>query len=701
VLVTLVGRRLADVKAPIAVMGCFNDHVLFGQNFQFDQRIGGLVHTVLEQKLLGAELGAMSCLPLTRLSRALAEAAKAGVGPEGTGRHGVGVRYLLCVSLGEVAHFSLNDYRFVFMKALMAVKLLGCDSFAVALVNAARVSYRPERTLQAIFDGFADAFDRYGLVRDTVRGSGWFAPVRLFLAEPDFERFHRLEEALRHFESGGDPGLRIRVEAKSPPRARRQAEPPPPDLAEAEGQEPVLRFSISMESGRGAAEFQATAAGPADAGAPSTAAALLVPRSRRRVFRCSASTESAVIPVRLQEVDEYLVRRLQERMVGSGNLAEQERFGQLMASYFLPEDFVRQIDGQTPVTLAVDTTTAVYPWEMAAVPIDREIRFLGADVGLTRQFSMLAAQPGVVPPINNRLDLLLIADPAPRRDGLDLPKAREEGYALVRTLARARKVWGSRIDIRATIRIGSVDDWDPAGDDRLREALREVVDEVSADGKPLSPEDRARADAEIALAARCDPVEVLSLLLTRQFDVVHFAGHGVYDPDRDNMGWVFNRECVLSADEIFRVRQVPRLVFANACRSSQIRDGADPTPAYSAQNASLAEAFFLRGIENYLGAAWPVDDEAARQFAVAFYSLAMGIDPGSYPRPATLMEAVRGARAALLGPFRGPGARQDGGGSSALATWGAYQHYGKGTSRLIDENVTGESDLDDLRRDGG
>jgi hypothetical protein len=65
VLVTLVGRKLSEVRFPIAVIGCFNDHVLSGQNFQIDRRLGGLVHAVLEQKLLGSQLGEMTCLPLT------------------------------------------------------------------------------------------------------------------------------------------------------------------------------------------------------------------------------------------------------------------------------------------------------------------------------------------------------------------------------------------------------------------------------------------------------------------------------------------------------------------------------------------------------------------------------------------------------------------------------------------------------------
>jgi CHAT domain-containing protein len=39
--------------------------------------------------------------------------------------------------------------------------------------------------------------------------------------------------------------------------------------------------------------------------------------------------------------------------------------------------------------------------------------------------------------------------------------------------------------------------------------------------------------------------------------------------------------------------------------------------------AGLAEAFFECGIQNYIGAAWPVDDEPAVEFAKVFYKNAL------------------------------------------------------------------------------
>jgi hypothetical protein len=62
---------------------------------------------------------------------------------------------------------------------------------------------------------------------------------------------------------------------------------------------------------------------------------------------------------------------------------------------------------------------------------------------------------------------------------------------------------------------------------------------------------------------------------------------------------VFARDCFLSASEIFRVRQVPRLVFANACFSAVTTDLTEQC----GQLVGLAQAFFAHGIPNFIGAA--------------------------------------------------------------------------------------------------
>jgi len=122
-------------------------------------------------------------------------------------------------------------------------------------------------------------------------------------------------------------------------------------------------------------------------------------------------------------------------------------------------------------------------------------------------------------------------------------------------------------------------------------------------------------------AIECDPVEILALILNDEFDIIHFAGHGVFDEKTPACSaWVFGKDCIISVREICRARRVLRLVFANACFSSAVTQGKALTAAeMNRQLAGLAEAFFERGITNDIGSGWPVEDRHAVTFAKVFY----------------------------------------------------------------------------------
>ena len=281
----------------------------------------------------------------------------------------------------------------------------------------------------------------------------------------------------------------------------------------------------------------------------------------------------------------------------------------------MPEDFQDMID-MTPLTLIVDRSTAAFPWEMAAFERHGKIIFYGPGRQLTRQFrTTLSGAPGLIaPPIPNRLRVLVIADPAPEAD-LQLPGAREEGRAVVKILQTMKE--SQNLDVTIEQRIG---------------------------------------------ADECDPVELLALILSEEFDLIHYSGHGDFDEKNPSKsGWIFGKENILSSRDIFRARRVPRLIFANACFSGVIRSGKPFTLQESNRNlAGLAQAFFERGVQNYIGTGWPVDDAAALEFAKVFYREALsGNELGS---------SLSKAREAIL---------------ISGSTWGAYQHYGQATAKLI------------------
>lgn len=127
---------------------------------------------------------------------------------------------------------------------------------------------------------------------------------------------------------------------------------------------------------------------------------------------------------------------------------------------------------------------------------------------------------------------------------------------------------------------------------------------------------------------------------------------------------------LLTANELYRVDRIPKFVFSNACES-----GITPERAQERNDKlapSFAEAFFGRGVANFVCTAWPVDDAAARTFALTVYSGLLGIDLAAVGTPTQdskrdalpMHQAMQQARLATARTANG------------RTTWGAYQHYG-------------------------
>jgi hypothetical protein len=229
---------------------------------------------------------------------------------------------------------------------------------------------------------------------------------------------------------------------------------------------------------------------------------------------------------------------------------------------------------------------------------------------------------------------------------------------------------------------------DPAEDAPLPGAEEEGI--VVADLFEQFNTLHAQSDNRIEVVRLFGPREatrtaVLRQLMLRSYDVLHFAGHCVYDKDDPSAsGWIFSHGERLSVNELNRIDRIPSFVFSNACESGITPDRSGERSAELAP--SFAEAFFARGVSNFVCTAWPVDDLAAREFALQLYEGLLGItrvtqqaddqDPLAYhyqqriPKP--MHAAMRDARQAIAAPpydFR---------------TWGAYQHYGNPYFRFFE-----------------
>ncbi|MCB0183397.1 MAG: CHAT domain-containing protein, partial [Caldilineaceae bacterium] len=361
-------------------------------------------------------------------------------------------------------------------------------------------------------------------------------------------------------------------------------------------------------------------------------------------YRFGAITQNAAIPEREIALDPKLVMDANDELAAESDASRQLRLGQFLHLLLIPQDLRDELTGSAPLIMLLDATTARIHWELLAQleplsaaymePTDeaRQSCFLGAGRGFTRQLRTTFAPPPEPPPPPKRiLRVLVVADPAV---DAHLPGAEEEGIAVADLFERFNLVTDTPNRVEVMRLFGP------------REATR---------------------------------TSVLRHLMMRSYDVLHFAGHCVYDKENPTAsGWIFSNGERLTANEFRRIDRVPKFIFSNACESGI-------TPDRSGERAvalapTLAESFFERGVSNFVCTAWPVDDRAARDFALTLYAHLLGLhangaaegaqkhlsDINSYQAAASqpIYRSMQAARLAILEP------------PNDIRTWGSYQHYG-------------------------
>lgn len=386
-------------------------------------------------------------------------------------------------------------------------------------------------------------------------------------------------------------------------------------------------------------------------------------------YRFGAITDHASIPEREIPLDPALVRSANDELAAEANLQRQVDLGQFMQRLLIPADLRSQLSTNAPLVMMLDQQTARIHWELLAqsdlsgeqgerlATEEQHLRFLGTSRGFTRQLrTIYAPPPEPPPPAQRQLRVLVVADPA---EDAHLPGAEEEGIAVADlfeqfNIVHAHSSTKNRVEV---VRL-----FGP------REATRTTV---------------------------------LRHLMTRTYDVLHFAGHCTYDKANPAAsGWIFSKGERLSAYEFTRVDRSPAFVFSNACESGI-------TPARSDERSvdlapSFAESFFARGVTNFVCTAWPVDDRAARDFALTLYGALLGLEPTKCAverpiqsmggpsllnsttfqpvSPLAMHQAMMRARRTIAEP------------PSDIRTWGAYQHYGNPYFRFFNPAGMGDAE---------
>lgn len=400
---------------------------------------------------------------------------------------------------------------------------------------------------------------------------------------------------------------------------------------------------------------------------------------RGNTYRFGAITTGASIPEREIPLDPVLVHKANEELSAEADPRRQLELGEFMERLLFPEDLRSQLSSTAPLIMMLDNATARIHWEMLAQSdllsstnansdprIDEpQHSFLGTSRGFTRQLRTVhALPPDPPPPGQRRVRVLVVADPAA---DAHLPGAEEEGIAVADLFERFNIVHGHTGNSIDVVRL-------------------------------FGPYEATRTT-------------VLRHLMMRTYDVLHFAGHCVYDRENPVMsGWIFSNGERLSAYELSRLDRSPSLVFSNACESGITSSHAGKRSVELAP--SFAESFFARGVSNFVCTAWPVEDRSARLFAITLYGYLLGLesDPDNEEsgrfrlseyrgvRPLPMYQAMQKARQLIAVP------------PNDTRTWGAYQHYGNPYFRLFEpasmlasslpqSNVTkggnsGTSDLD-------
>src|SRR5581483_10182472 len=159
--------------------------------------------------------------------------------------------------------------------------------------------------------------------------------------------------------------------------------------------------------------------------------------------------------------------------------------------------------------------------------------------------------------------------------------------------------------------------------------------------------------------------DVSQQLDTVYYDVLHYAGHAVYDPLRPELGGLVLQGATLTAQDLATRVYLPRLVFANACGSAQTGAGPGEPLAALPPTLDLVAGLLRVGVRAFLGSMWPVRDAPAGTFARAFYQALVANDPDDPTVRLPVGKAVRRAREAVVAEH-----------GEDEPAWAAYALYG-------------------------
>jgi tetratricopeptide (TPR) repeat protein/pimeloyl-ACP methyl ester carboxylesterase len=345
-----------------------------------------------------------------------------------------------------------------------------------------------------------------------------------------------------------------------------------------------------------------------------------------------ARVEMRTQPIQRQSVEPFLKAMTRDTSVDA-------KVGRTLFELLLPREFKVHAPDNQDLVLIVDEGTAIYPWELLEYASHDGDEPMAKNSGLIRQLASHDSDQTIV--CHNRR-ALVIGDPLLNdEDFIELPGARSEALA-------------------------------------VKELLIDSGYELPQGGAMIQPTGS----------------EILTALMTDNYQILHLAGHGVVDyplPAEKVLnkdfhctgeqeptlvtGMVIGKHHFLTPVEIRQMPTTPAFVFINCCHlgSTDVK-GRKYQDQPNKLAANLATQLIRQGVRAVIAAGWAVDDDAAQTFAESFYR--------AFLSGAAFGESVKQARAQTSDKH------------PAVNTWGAYQCYGDPSFSLKGLGSTGSNKED-------
>jgi CHAT domain-containing protein len=112
-----------------------------------------------------------------------------------------------------------------------------------------------------------------------------------------------------------------------------------------------------------------------------------------------------------------------------------------------------------------------------------------------------------------------------------------------------------------------------------------------------------------------------ALIRERRYDIVHFAGHGRYDPDNPERScWTFSDGPLYAFElrhTLANAQVTPWLIYGSACEGAH--ESGDASRGYHDGVYGMASAALGQGVPAYIAPLWKIAETDAKNLAAAFY----------------------------------------------------------------------------------